>query len=130
MGTLISKIPELDRLRFVPFPTRPRAMEKVVRAGHLVIGLGKNGKLYATGQLGQKAAFLPGSWPWLDEVLTALVRLGKIDQSVADRHAELVQERELRGDARHLLDSLDKDLRKHGLRLTKHQQAKLRKAAR
>ena len=125
MTKLLSHLAEIDKLRFHPFPTRPIAMSKIVRAGPLLIGVGlKNGKLYAT---------FPRDRQWTDDVFTALMRLGIASQSVADEHKAACIEHqrryETRLEAAVCLKYGVPDLEKHGVKLTKTQLRILEKAA-
>ncbi len=131
MGSLFSKHKELSSLQFRPFPTRPVQWLRVVRVGGtLIVGMGKTGELYTNGNISKKVAYLRGDWPFLPELLTALVRLGVVSKDVADDHKKDAEEVSKRRDAEWLLKRLPRELGAHGLKLTPGQMKKLKAATR
>ena len=130
MGHLLSRLAEIDKLRFYPFPTRPIIISKIVRISSLVLSVNhKTGRLYTTSIVKGKYSFCSDVWPWLDELLSALVKLDVIPQSVADEHKAVVEKQERKSDARSCLKYYVPDLEKHGVKLTATQRRILEKAA-
>jgi hypothetical protein len=85
MGTIISSVPEIDSLNFEQMPSsRPVAIEKAVRCGSAYILKGKNGRLYSN-VIG-KFAYVPGRWPWQNDVMKGLVKLGAITKEQMEAH--------------------------------------------
>lgn len=70
-----------------------------------------------------KAAYLPGSWPWMDGTIKALVALGAITQADADEHKARCDEVSARRTAHYAASSLASALTKAGLTATPEQQA-------
>jgi hypothetical protein len=85
MGIIISSVPEIDSLNFEQMPSlRPVAIEKAVRCGRAYILKGKNGRLYSN-EIGN-FAYAPGHWPWQNDVMKGLVKLGAITKEQMEAH--------------------------------------------
>lgn len=70
-----------------------------------------------------KAAYRPGSWPWMDGTIKALVALGAITQADADEHKKRCDEVNARSTAHYAASSLALALSEAGLPATPEQQA-------
>lgn len=130
MGILSSKFKEINGLRFEKFPTCPGKVEKIVRVGNIVVGVGKTGLIYTTCRASRSAAYLPGTWPWQTELLTALVKLGIVDKSIADQHDQDCRKRSLQQHAAYVLDHQVPDWeQRFGIKLTVSQRRKIERVA-
>jgi hypothetical protein len=70
-----------------------------------------------------KAAYMPGSWPWMDGTIKALVALGAITQADADEHKKRCDEVNAKSKAHYAAFSLASALAEAGLSATTEQQA-------
>lgn len=132
MGTLISKLEEIESLDFKPFPTRPTGVGKIVRVeGSLFATALKSDRvIYTTATISRQAAFLRSDWPWLPTVLKALVRLNVVSPSVAKKHKEDSERVAKMSEARHELEYLlDRLEREYDLKLTAAQIKKIEQVA-
>lgn len=132
MGTIISPVPAIDNIRWVRATSRAHKTEAVI----VVPGPGKNELMIARLANGcfasswdlSKGAYLPGSWPWTDGVIKALVKLGAITQADADAHLQACADYVRRRDARYALESLPDVAERAGISLTAGQKAAIAKA--
>lgn len=128
-AVLISSLDEIEKLRFVPFPTRPAAAVKAVRVDREVVALLKNGDIAVSRDLGRWAYPPTSERFWFDPITEALVRLGVISREVrnryeAERKAAIEAERR-----RHARKDIERGAETLGITLTKRQLALIGKRA-
>lgn len=120
MGIISSPIPEIDDLYFHQLPSgRPINIEKVVRIGNTLVMLGKNGKLYSN--VVGKFAYSAGDWPWISNVMNALVRLGVITKEQMTQHMKYNDARIAKEDREYAKKSLQRIEKKYGIKFSKQQ---------
>jgi len=127
MGSIISPVEEIDQIFWVRQTGRPmsaRAIVIVPQDGQhdlMIADLG-NGRFSCSRDL-SKYAYMPGSWPWMDGVIKALVKLGAITQGAATRHMAVCKEASERSSNRHRAEMLQRLADETGLPLSSDQQA-------
>jgi hypothetical protein len=130
MGSMLSDLKEIDNLWFKPFPTRPLASVQVVRVGNHIFGLGvQKHVIYTNSRVSGMFAFTESDWPWLTDVLKALVMLKVVSKSVADQHKARREIASHRRHARFNLEHIERDLKSYGVELTAEQKAAIQKVA-
>ena len=122
MGSIISRVKEINDLRFKPFPSRSTPM-RVVQYGSVTVGVGKRGTLYHSGKLARGRAYVQGRH---NSTLTCLLRLGVVSQEAVDEYDKLQVEREEREKRRSGREYHAKELEKLGVVLTEEQMEKLK----
>lgn len=132
MGTIISPVPAIDCIHWVRATGRAhKAVAVIVVPGpgknELMIARLANGSFASSWDL-SKAAYLPGSWPWTDAVIKALVKLEAITQADADAHLKACADYVQRRDVQHALEYLPDIAARAGVALTAGQKAAIAKA--
>ena len=126
MGCLISIEQEIETIRFVDFPNRPKSVEKVVRIDNLIMAR-INSTTAATNRVNKNFAYLPDS-SRMDDVVRGLFLLGMISESAMESH---IAHCKARGDAsnrRYAAERMLENAKTLGLPLTKAQMAKIEQA--
>ena len=119
MGHLMSSVKEITNLDFNTLPTYPVKIVKAVRVENVLIMLGKNGKIYSTHA--GKYAYTVGRWPWQENMLKALQRLGVLTQEQVDNHMTTVEKICSKRDKEYDLKELKNLSKKYGFKLSKTQ---------
>lgn len=121
---ILSPDPKIDNLIFRAMPTRPKKVERAIRIGNSIVCVDADGAIYTDSRLAGNFAHCLGVWPWLEDTLKALVKLGVLDQSQVDRHMEAAKAAEERKSRKYAVDDMDRIEKKYGIKFT----AKQRKA--
>lgn len=92
MGRLISNQEAIENIRFVKLGATARKAERVVMVDKIMVARLEDGCFAASVDL-SGFAYVPGNWPWLTDMMNALVKLGAITPEQRDRHVELCEAR-------------------------------------
>lgn len=123
MGHIASRHPEIDRIEINPWPSKPTTKVAIMRVESTVVGVGAGGAVYCN-QFNRKACY---GFPWRgsEDLLIALVKLGKLPAKIYDEHCQrqdkLLSERDRKYAAERVVEA-SKEL---GLKLTKPQWRKI-----
>ena len=125
MATICSSVPEIDCLYFHEMPSsRPVKIEKVVRVGGTYVMKGENGKLYSN-SVG-KFAYVPGKWPWVNDMMKALVKLKVITPEQMKAHLDHCDRNEKIRSKKYALEDLKRINKDFGIKFTKEQMTVLK----
>jgi hypothetical protein len=125
MGCLISIEEEIEAIRFVDFPTRPKKVEKVVRIDRTVMAR-IDATTVATNRVNKNFAYMPGNS--MDDVVHGLFSLGMISKAAMDSHISYARECQKVSDEKFAATNLRKSAKLLGISLTNAQIAKIEKA--
>lgn len=131
MGMLMSPHEEIERIRFVQFPTRPtKKVEKIVRVDGLIFAkMGE--RTVACSRDISKFAYpaTTRSFPWMEAVLKGLQRLGMISGKVMDDHMRRCRENSAATEREYQADQFRDAAKALGITLTAQQAKAAAKAA-
>ena len=120
MGIICSSVPEIDDLYFKELPSsRPVKIEKVVRIGRTFVMKAENGTLYSN-SVG-RFAYLPGKWPWVEDVMKALVKLKVITPVQMKAHLDHCNRNDMRKKKEYALADMKRLSKEFGIKFTKKQ---------
>jgi len=126
MAVVMSKVRAIQELYFHQLPTgRPVNVSRAVRVNGLTVFVGANGRLYCD-RLGNYA-YLPGTWPWNNNLMRALVKLGVITAEQMQEHLQHIEAKYRAQERARDAKELEEIAKRWGLRLTKAQRAALQK---
>lgn len=125
MGSLISRVPKIDKLDFKPFPSRPIRVERMIRVDDVVIAVTANGTLYTNSRAARNAAYAHGNWPWQEPTMRALVKLGVISQEQMDEHLAYTELLVSNRDKQYARDDLERLEKRFGIKIPKRELKKL-----
>lgn len=125
MGIICSSVPEIDCLYFKEMPSsRVVKIEKIVRVGKTYVMKGENGSLYSN-NVG-KFAYVPGQWPWVNDMMKALVKLKVITQDQMKAHLDHCDKNDKAKKKKYALDDIKRLTKDFGIKFTDEQIAVLK----
>lgn len=92
MASFASPSKAIQNVHIQPFPLRP-LHAKIVREGDTVVAVTAHGAVYSN-RFNKKVHYGFGNWNGAEDMLYALVKLGRVPQSEVDDHVAKANERE------------------------------------
>ena len=123
-AVLISISDEINRLRFVQFPTKVHGALKIVRVDSFLLAQ-IDATTVATSKDMQDYAYPANtsSWPWQDDLVTGLYRLGMISKKAMDEHLDRAKQNGERTSKRWAAEFLLDNAKALGIELAPEQMA-------
>lgn len=113
-----SPVESIDKLSFHQLPSgKPLAAVKMARVDNVFIILGKNGRLYCNRLKKNKVYYLHNTYPWFDDVMRCLVKLGVITNDEMKIHIEYNKSRRENYARENAIDDLERIEKQYGLSL-------------
>ncbi len=118
MGSLMSKVPEIAKLRFVSIQGTCFKVEKIGRADGTTVALLANGALWSP-QINGGYSYTPGEFS--TPVLRLLVKMGRLTKDQVDQHVAAVDRLYARNHRRSEGRTFAVIAKRYGLKLTRQQ---------
>lgn len=126
MSRILSKIGDLNELRFEPLTAAVVKVRKMTMIDQTIVALGEDGVIYTTG-VRARLCYTDGHEGRLSRILDGCVKLRVLSTDAVRKHKDACKARADEHNAKYLAKSIVETAEKLGLTLTATQKAKLAK---
>lgn len=123
MARIQSKFPEIRQIVLNAFPTRPIQMDRSVKVSDMIIGVGKNGKIYVSGI--KQNSHYHENMSKIRTIIRGLATLGAIPKDVYREYEKAAEEFGKKEHQAYCASAVMRQMKELGIKLTSAQQVRL-----